>query len=825
MPFTFLSIVVSGLKVIANAAVNAWSGRDNRIPSTKITQENREHSKKMQLAQMKLSILQQEKAQDFQRGLAELNHQRAIEIESFRQSVNIAINQKNLDFQKWSLEQEKQIQYEILQLQQEFQRELTNTQHQNALEQIRERIRADNSPILSLAADLLENSFTHEVMPLKVLLSPPVLDYDSSIANSYVTGFESFLSEEIRQFLHQGYLNSKQYPVQLLDKAWSTKRQGGGAAIHSLYAQLKSIPVLVLESEIVGDELNFRLGYWSGGNVSLTESTILSRHPFTNLLYESAKQKALIWQEKRQKLLASGKFDEAYISNLGGVDEKNLQILEQELAEKAVLEEHGIDISHLPMSKAYQITDQDYKNFYEFLSVYHCLTIGLFADILFLMRSWSNTPLLPTILPYLLNKYKNHPLLPPEFWQQAILDAVKVYGEIYNSFAADCSSVMPEIRMRFAASLADLPGEYRYLALEQANIATAAWLKSNNLPSDKIFDVNNDEDCQLLKRIIYQEDKPLFEALQRLLDKIKDAEAIEDSQTEKISRLLQSWQFLNRWGTIAQLPQLENTQQKKEIIQETEKVTQQKKEIIQESSFSNFTEILLNDIKLEMIAIPAGEFMMGSNQYNSANSEKPIHQVKLQGFYIGKYAITQWQYQAIMGHNPSHFKGDYRPVEKVTWHNAVEFCRKLSEKTGKTYQLPSEAQWEYACRAGTTTKWCFGDNPSQLGEYAWYEVNSSQQTHPVGEKKPNQWGIYDMHGNVWEWCADTWHPNYQGAPTDGSVWGGTINNDNYSRFLLRGGSWNNSAYGCHSLYRNSFTRYYSNEVIGFRVVCLLEKTL
>jgi copper homeostasis protein CutC len=145
---------------------------------------------------------------------------------------------------------------------------------------------------------------------------------------------------------------------------------------------LKSIPILVLESEIPLGELNFSLGYWSGGDVSYTQATILSGQSFSNLLYSSAKKRALEWQVTRQKLEALGK-DEAYIKNLGGVNEENLQILYRELAEKEELEQHGIDTSNLPVSKEYKITDQDYKSFYQYLAVWHCLVIGLYADILF----------------------------------------------------------------------------------------------------------------------------------------------------------------------------------------------------------------------------------------------------------------------------------------------------------------------------------------------------------------------------------------------------------------------------------------------------------
>jgi len=227
---------------------------------------------------------------------------------------------------------------------------------------------------------------------------------------------------------------------------------------------------------------------------------------------------------------------------------------------------------------------------------------------------------------------------------------------------------------------------------------------------------------------------------------------------------------------------------------------------------NNFTENLGNGVQLEMIAIPGETFRMGSNDYDD---EKPIHQVNIQPFYLGTYSVTQEQYQGIMGMNPSRFKGAKRPVETVSWHNGVEFCKRLSQKTGKHYRLPSEAEWEYACRAGTQTKYYFGDDENQLDAYAWYSGSSKKETHPVGQKKPNQFGLYDMHGNVLEWCSDRWHSDYTKAPTDGSSW----ETGTYNLRIQRGGSWNDRARLCCARFRLRNYASYHNECCGFRVVC------
>jgi formylglycine-generating enzyme required for sulfatase activity len=203
-----------------------------------------------------------------------------------------------------------------------------------------------------------------------------------------------------------------------------------------------------------------------------------------------------------------------------------------------------------------------------------------------------------------------------------------------------------------------------------------------------------------------------------------------------------------------------------------------------------------NSIGMEFLLIPAGEFQMGSN--NGDSDEKPVHKVRLsKAFYLGKYEVTQAQWQAMMGNNPSRFTGDdRRPVEQVSWEDTQEFIKRLNVKEGGTkYRLPTEAEWEYAARAGTTTAYSFGDDPRQLGEYAWFYDNAGQATHPVGQKKPNPWGLYDMHGNVWEWVQD-WYAAYSaGTAVDpaGPAAG--------SSRVLRGGGWFDNAVCCLSAFR------------------------
>jgi formylglycine-generating enzyme required for sulfatase activity len=263
----------------------------------------------------------------------------------------------------------------------------------------------------------------------------------------------------------------------------------------------------------------------------------------------------------------------------------------------------------------------------------------------------------------------------------------------------------------------------------------------------------------------------------------------------------------------------------------------------EQQKFMNLEEIkdlaledLGNDIQLDMMLIPGGTFIMGSpkEEENSMDSERPQHEVTIEPFFMGKYQVTQAQWRFVaqlpqvnreLEQDPSHFKGDNRPVEQVSWEDAVEFCDRLSQYTGRTYRLPSEAEWEYACRAGSAKPFAFGDTITTNevnydGNYTYGNAPKGEyrgRTTPVGTFQPNAFGLYDMHGNVWEWCQDSWHSNYKGAPTDGSAW--LDNEESSNRKLLRGGSWFNYPANCRSAFRYDNDLDYRIGNFGFRVVC------
>jgi formylglycine-generating enzyme required for sulfatase activity/uncharacterized caspase-like protein len=267
-------------------------------------------------------------------------------------------------------------------------------------------------------------------------------------------------------------------------------------------------------------------------------------------------------------------------------------------------------------------------------------------------------------------------------------------------------------------------------------------------------------------------------------------------------------------------------------------VKAQGKKIKRQPGKANFSdEDLGNGVTLKMVSIPSGSFLMGSpkTEIERSEDEGPQHRVTVSEFFIGKYPVTQAQWKAVaalpkvkqdLESDPANFKGADRPVEQVAWDDAVEFCSRLSKKTGRKYRLPSEAEWEYACRARTTTPFHFGE--TLIPELAIYNgaftyAQYRQQTTNVGSFQPNAFGLYDMHGNVWEWCQDLWHTSYTKAPSDGSPW---LNQNDDGFRLLRGGSWGSSPGDCRSAYRNNDVTFgYRVNHLGFRVVCEAPKTL
>lgn len=232
------------------------------------------------------------------------------------------------------------------------------------------------------------------------------------------------------------------------------------------------------------------------------------------------------------------------------------------------------------------------------------------------------------------------------------------------------------------------------------------------------------------------------------------------------------------------------------------------------AQMSNIRSFKVKGVSLQMVYVEGGTFRMGATSEQGSDAwgwEKPVHSVTLSGYYIGKTEVTQALWKAVMGSNPSCFKGDNLPVERVSWNDCQEFIRKLNALTGQNYRLPTEAEWEFACRGGNNSRGYKYSGSNNLGSVAWYDGNSGNKTHPVGTKAPNELGIYDMSGNVWEWCSD-WYGDYRRVaqtnpigPYDGSYRVG------------RGGSWDAYARICRSSDRNGDSPALRSTNFGLRL--------
>jgi formylglycine-generating enzyme required for sulfatase activity len=260
----------------------------------------------------------------------------------------------------------------------------------------------------------------------------------------------------------------------------------------------------------------------------------------------------------------------------------------------------------------------------------------------------------------------------------------------------------------------------------------------------------------------------------------------------------------------------------------------------QTHTVSIFREPLVEGVWLEMVAIPSGKFMMGSpkDEKDNFDDEQPQHEVTMQPFFMSATVVTQAQWRVVAGFDqvlrpiddltPSNFEGDDLPVETVSWEDAEEFCLRLSAYAGREwdYRLPTEAEWEYACRAGTTTPFNFGETiVERVANYdASYTYqnedkgNESKGTTPVKKYLPNAFGLYDCHGNIWEWCQDDWHSDYEGAPDDGSAWIDHNSKEKVAQKVLRGGSWILRPKNCRSAFRNDVARTLRDHYVGFRIV-------
>lgn len=771
MPLPFIAAIgIPTLLASAfGAATNWFSGSKNRTHSQEIARYNVEQQGKletqrqqMQVAQLKLNYLQHRENQSFQAEQAQLNREYQAELETFRQQVQREISQDNLRFQAWRLEQEQALQQQLAVYGRETQQLLAAYQRETARQQPEVNKLYETWPLRIVPMQILKDPPVNGHPPLKVIIAPPEVDFDKFGAN--VTGvpkLEKGLAEALRTFLGKHYpAGDRLRPVEFIGGAWDAKRFHGEASIAALFSMLRGESLLVLESEIDGDCLNMRFAYWAAGQERPFYAPVLTGFRFRDLVYESARERARKWKAPHDLLLAQGKNP----AQLNELDTCNLNIL----AEDAELAQFGVDVSQLP--PRYRVRADDFELLKDFLAFNHHLVTGLMADIHHLLQH-DSPPLLAQWLPEMLAAGVHIEALQP------VLDT---YAGILQQLAELRPLWAAELALELAHNLAGFPDKGWAESLLQQ--ALGDWLRGHDLPAA----TTRETALAAIPDHAVVTDIPFLEKLHDCLKALGLDKAAAD-----IARDLG---YLKRFRQHIPAPPVPV--------------------FVPGQTFRDHPQAP------ELVVLPRGSFLMGSEEYKTT---EPVHRVDIDyDLAVGKYPVTFEEWDAFAAET-----GGYRPpddvdcwgrgrcpVMHVSWDDAQDYVRWLSGKTGKLYRLLSESEWEYAARAGTTTRFSFGDAESRLGDYAWYADNSGEKTHPVGEKRANTFGLHDMYGNVWEWVQDYWTDNYNNAPNNG---GAVVESNDCAKRVLRGGSWNDGSRYFQSAYRFTYSSDFRVIVIGFRV--------
>lgn len=421
----------------------------------------------------------EEARQAFQLKLTQLNNQQQTNLQEFIQSVNLAINQKNLDFQKWRFEQEKELQQQLAAFNRQIQFKLAEQQRETAKSAAEAHKLFENWPLTIVPSQILNSFEGQHLVPLRVFISPPVVDFDKfgGLEKQSFLKIEKFLGDVLQQFLQRHYpFNNHLRPLELLDGAWDSKRFRGGSSIRALFSQLKSEPTLILESEIDGDHLSMRVGYWAYAGAQQERyfyQPVIGRLSYRQLLNQSAKTRATKWQETRQKLLKSGvansleEIDKLY----GQHNPDNWKRLEQEQQLHAAgIEEDEIQIH-------YEWNSQDVEWLYQIIADCHCLITACFADAHYLIHH-NVPPLLPKVLPELLTKESGLPV------NDVLQVVINIYQDLFKAISMEQTYWMPDLAVELAQGLFYLP-EKRWAILEIIE-SVRLWLQNYGKQSIEI---------------------------------------------------------------------------------------------------------------------------------------------------------------------------------------------------------------------------------------------------------------------------------------------------------------------------------------------------
>jgi formylglycine-generating enzyme required for sulfatase activity len=782
----------------------------------------------------------------------EINAENKQNIAQFREDWEMFRLENEEEFINQLLKETQKKEAELRQYSQEITNIISHTYLQNLLCSAHYHNLLENHPLHSLSTstlDFYQNIDQQQISPLLVMIFPPHLEGEQKkYAAKCWEKITHKLNEYLQEFVNTHYNSSSENrAIKILILEQEKYQLDNGSAMDILHYTHKAVPTMILSSKITGDVINIYLGFWDKLS-PLYQYTKIASIQWQKLLYPQARENAKSWKDAKNKLLELGKNPQE-IEQMGGENEHNLKILELEEINKKFSLNNPIN---------YYVNGDEYsQKLGELFTNIHKLVLGLVTDQYYLYTGHL-TPtlinLLPQILPIIHDKSSTEKL---------IKHIYNIYSHTYTLIKEFTPNQMLELNLAFVSNLLQL--DDLSLAREQINKALADWLELQNIYTDKNTDKN--KLIEILSQKIRESSGKLsdhlLESINNYLEKLGEEKIAVVNEKKYLDLDAEPTLIIhapNKEKNRGNYPEdlrvkinLQPSEQKISVVPDffNQLLSGQKNNLLiyeqlkfqivtvnewgqKISSFvklaSQIREKIADNVSLEMLLIPEGTFTMGSD---NSDSERPPHVAEMSSFYISKYPITQEQWEIIarlpeidisLNLNPSYFKGAKRPVEQISWDEAAEFCARLSKKTGKKYRLPSEAQWEYACKAGTNTPFYFG--PTITTELVNYDGNFvygsapegiyRQETTEVGKFPANAFGLYDTHGNVWEWCADIWHSNYHGAPNDGRIW---LENGDDEYRVIRGGSWENIPEDCRGTTRIKILHALRDWSIGFRVVC------
>lgn len=808
-------------------------------------------------------------SREFQAAQAELSREHQEALTRYIQDSENRRLASRIEHERWLEAQRQELQRELQKSQQEFSLFMAFLTAKINRDTDEERRILDNQPWRTPPKPLMQYYEQYRdrlPIPPLVVVSPPDVEFDRyPNAGSGLPKMANDIEDELSNFLGRHYPErDSERPAKPIAGLWDTNRMKDGAAVLSLHYLFAAVPTIILESKVAGDLLNFCLFSWDAGQLDWQKESILFQFSHKEFIYEAQRELAREWQQKKEKLTEAEVKEAISDAKENEIDEFNLAKLLRE--EKRIA-------SNVKVAVEYRPTASGIARLKKYLSQLHCLAAGMALDDYHLLRHGS-APKMPELLAEFIQgmpDYEVQPLLEIVLTHyQALIEASAEVGFDVPSLLLDVAlafSNLPdssptqqlmEISINRWLSQRQLPGSGEPLETlgSALNIADEGYVAKLNRCLSVVGDSRQLDIAQSCYRrgvkrleakdyegarydfeqtitlaphatayyqrgLAYQGLGELQQAITDLDKAVKlqpnqakfhEARGEVYRQLNNIEMALANYaqakelgaetaarkhQELQNWWTDERRKAKEAEEARKRAKAEQRRREEERRKALN-------IPIPGSELTLELVYVKGGTFQMGGN-----------HAVTVPEFRMGKYPITQAQYEAVMGNNPSSFKGKNRPVECVSWHDAQEFCQKLSELIKQPVRLPSEAEWEFAARGGNRSKGYEYAGSNNLDEVAWYSGNSGSETHPVGGKKENELGIYDMSGNVWEWCEDDYDNDYQKIPKDGSAWtkgGGTTK-------VRRGGSWHNS----HSWICRCAYRYYNNpdgrgNDIGLRVV-------